>query len=110
MELTHVLKGAESLLTLPLSHTDITNALEVLNRIRAELEEREEANKLKNYVVHAEVSVTVRLEVEARSVQDAKEALSQHFQFNAFEASDRDLEIMGEDLHWSTMQVELREE
>jgi len=55
MELTNVLRGAESLLNLPLSHGDITSALEVLNRIRAELKEREEANKMKSYVVHAEV-------------------------------------------------------
>jgi len=109
MELTNVLRGAESLLNLPLSQGDITSALEVLNRIWAELEEREEANKMKSYVVHAEVGVTVKLEVEARSENDAKEALSERFRFQALETSDRELEIVDEDLKWNTISVELED-
>ena len=106
MELTNVLKGAETLLRMPLSYEDITNSIEAVERLRLALRRLEREQRIRPHTVYATVEVRIRLETEARNEDEAKEELQTYFHHHVFEPNSRDLEIMEEDLQRHTIEVE----
>lgn len=109
MELANVLKGAETLLRMPLSYEDITNSIEAVERLREALKRLEREQRIRPHTVHATVEVRIRLETHARSEDEAKEELQSYFHQHVFETTNRDLEIMEEELQWHTIEVEAEE-
>ncbi len=109
MELVNVLRGAESMLRMPLSYEDIQISITVLERLRESLKSLEREQRLKSFVVYGTAEVRVRLECEARNEKDAREELRSYFQREAFHTSDHNLEIMEEELLWHSICAEADE-
>lgn len=106
MELASVLKGAETLLKMPLSYDDITDSIQTVERLREALRRLEREQRMRPHTVHATVEVRIRLETHARSEDEAKEELQSFFHQHVFETTNRDLEIMDEEVQWHSIEVE----